>query len=218
MQIEFSPVRADATLALTVARDVLTINGAAYDFGALAEGDTLPRAAVDCPALASDVTREGGTIRLTLTLPHGEDAGDEVRFPAPITAEVAITGPGLTEWDGEATTGLIDWAQVITAAAAEAEALAAWRASRVLSRLDLCLSLRRAGVLDDEGAVTAASGGIPAAFASVVAAMPPADQIEARVRWAALVEVPRLHPLIVAIGAAAGLSDAQMDGLFGWVA
>lgn len=91
MKITFTPqLRADALL-LSLDGDVLTVNGTAYDFGPLAEGGTLPREAVGCPLLASDVTREGGHITLTLILPHGGDAPEEARFPQPVT--VTQTGP-----------------------------------------------------------------------------------------------------------------------------
>ncbi|WDA11676.1 hypothetical protein [Paracoccus marcusii] len=91
MKIMFTPqLRADA-LSLSLDGDVLTVNGTAYDFGPLAEGGTLPREAVGCPLLASDVTRVGGHIMLALILPHGSDAPEAARFPQPIT--VTQTGP-----------------------------------------------------------------------------------------------------------------------------
>lgn len=91
MKINLSPVRMDEQLVASVIDDVLTVNGTAYDFGPLAEGGTLPREAVGCPLLASDVTREGGHITLTLILPHGSDAPEAARFPQPIT--VTQSGP-----------------------------------------------------------------------------------------------------------------------------
>lgn len=84
MLIEFSPMRRYDRLALSRCGDVLTINGADYDFGPLPDGATLPREAVDCPWLSSDVTREGGQLRLTLLLPIGVNAPHEARFPAPM--------------------------------------------------------------------------------------------------------------------------------------
>ena len=84
MHIRLSPIRSDTALTLARAGDVLTINGTAYDFTALPEGATLPRDAVACDVLASDVERKGGAVHLTLTLPFGPDAPHETRFPAPI--------------------------------------------------------------------------------------------------------------------------------------
>lgn len=71
MIITLSPIRSDAALTLIRQGDTLILNGVAYDFGPLPEGATLPREAIACDWLASDVTRINGTIRLTLILPHG---------------------------------------------------------------------------------------------------------------------------------------------------
>ncbi|WP_417816615.1 hypothetical protein [Tritonibacter scottomollicae] len=90
MQISFSPARHATALIANRLGDVLTLNGEAFDFTALAEGDILPREAVACDWLASDVTRQDGEIRLTLILPHGADAPEETRFPQPVT----LTGDG----------------------------------------------------------------------------------------------------------------------------
>lgn len=86
MHITLIPQRRDDALTLHRAGNVLIINGVAYDFGPLPEGAVLPRAAVECPLLVSDVTREGGQVRLALILPHGPDAPPEALFPVPITA------------------------------------------------------------------------------------------------------------------------------------
>jgi len=85
MKLTLTPMRHDGTLTLHRAGDVLTINGEAFDFSPLPDGATLPREAVDCAWLASDVERIEGTLHLTLLLPHGADAPEETRFPAPIT-------------------------------------------------------------------------------------------------------------------------------------
>ena len=71
MQISFTPTRCDTALTATRQGDVLTLNGEAFDFTALSEGDVMPRDAVACDWLASEVTCEGGTLHLTLILPHG---------------------------------------------------------------------------------------------------------------------------------------------------
>ena len=84
MHITLSPQRSSATLALARDGDTLTINGATFDFSDLGDGDLLPREAVDCEALASDVERVDGALRLTLRLPHGPAAPQERRFPEPI--------------------------------------------------------------------------------------------------------------------------------------
>lgn len=82
-EIALTPQRRDEELTLSKSGDILTINGEAFDFSGIAEGDTRPRAALACDWLASDVTRAGGAIHLTLILPHGAIAPDETKFPAP---------------------------------------------------------------------------------------------------------------------------------------
>ena len=66
-----------------------------YDFSQLPEGATLPREAMDCELFASDVTRKGGDIELTLLLPITADASAAARFPETIlvSADGAIHVP-----------------------------------------------------------------------------------------------------------------------------
>lgn len=91
MHITFSPMRRDDTLSLSKSGDVLTINGEPFDLSGIPEGATLPREAVACDWLASDIERLGGELRLTLILPHGAIAPADTLFPQPIT--VAADGP-----------------------------------------------------------------------------------------------------------------------------
>lgn len=97
MIITLQPIRMEAALTLHRAGDVLTINGTDYDFGPLPEGGMLPRTAVGCDWLASDVARIEGAIHLTLILPHGPiphpapPEAQAVLFPAPI--QITADGP-----------------------------------------------------------------------------------------------------------------------------
>jgi len=90
MQITLTPQRRDDRLSLSREGDVLILNGEAFDFAAIPEGGTLPRDAVACDWLASDVTRTEGVLHLTLILPHGVDAPQATLFPAALT----LTGDG----------------------------------------------------------------------------------------------------------------------------
>lgn len=94
MKLSFTPASLlpgdDRRLIPHRAGDVLTINEIAYDFSPLPEGATLPRAAVACEWLASDVERIDGALHLTLILPHGPNAPEATRFPEPVT----LTGDG----------------------------------------------------------------------------------------------------------------------------
>ena len=84
MKITLTPMRRDDRLTLWRDGDVLTVNGESLDFGPLKEGALLPRDAVDCAWIASDVERRGGEICLALILPHGADAPVQTRHPAPL--------------------------------------------------------------------------------------------------------------------------------------
>ena len=99
MQITLIPVRMTGALTIDRQGDVLTINGEAFDFSPLPEGAVLPRAAVTCDWLASDVLRLGGQLQLSLILPHGPDASAATRFPAPLTltADGPVDLPGAGE-------------------------------------------------------------------------------------------------------------------------
>lgn len=84
MLIHLSPQVREGDLEMSVDGDVLTVNGEAYDFSFIGEGDTLPQDAVECAFLVSDVTRSDGDIVLTLLLPVAADSDEEARFPKPI--------------------------------------------------------------------------------------------------------------------------------------
>jgi hypothetical protein len=84
MLINLSPQRREDILTISKSGDILTINGVPYDFSQLPEGATLPREAIDCEWIVSDVSRINGEIELTILLPHGANASHEARFPEPI--------------------------------------------------------------------------------------------------------------------------------------
>lgn len=84
MRIDLSPQRRDDALEVLKHDDVLTINGEEFDFSNLPNGAKLPREAVECEWLASDVERIDGDIYLTLIVPHGPNPSPAVAFPAPL--------------------------------------------------------------------------------------------------------------------------------------
>jgi hypothetical protein len=84
MLINLSPIRDDRTLNITKTGETLTINGIPYDLSQLPNGATLPREAINCEFIISDVSRINGEIELTILLPHGANASHAARFPEPI--------------------------------------------------------------------------------------------------------------------------------------
>lgn len=91
MHITFSPQRRDDALTLEKTGDRLRINGELFNFGPLAEGDTVPEGEVPCDWIVGPVERIDGQIHLTLILPHGPNPSQAVAFPEPIT--VTEDGP-----------------------------------------------------------------------------------------------------------------------------
>lgn len=85
MNITFNPARRDEQLVLSRAGDVLTVNGEAFDFSPLADGATLPAEAIASDWFSGPVERIDGVLHVVLTLPHGVNAPEETRFPAPVT-------------------------------------------------------------------------------------------------------------------------------------
>lgn len=112
--ITLIPQRRDDSLTLHCAGDVLTFNGTAFDFTQLPEGATLPRDAVDCDWLASDVTRIDGVLHLSLILPHGPIP------PAPPPEALAVLFPAPLHITDTGLVALPSWAPPIPAEETEA--------------------------------------------------------------------------------------------------
>lgn len=90
MKINLSPSRRDETLSLTVAGEVLTLNGVDLDLSGVGEGVVMSPEDINCPWVTS-ATRTGGELELTLILPHGASAPHETLWPAPLT--ITADGP-----------------------------------------------------------------------------------------------------------------------------
>lgn len=84
MKISLSPQRRDDDLRIVKSGDALNINGIDYDFSVIPDGAILPRDAIDCNWIISDVERVSGALQLTVILPHGPNASESARFPSPI--------------------------------------------------------------------------------------------------------------------------------------
>jgi hypothetical protein len=81
MIIKLYPVRRDDTLQVEKLGCVLTINGEKFDFSPMTEGSTLPRSAVSCEWLNSDIEMDGGKLSLTLILPLPFNYSPDQAFP-----------------------------------------------------------------------------------------------------------------------------------------
>lgn len=228
MNIFFSPFRSDDSLSLHVSSDVLTINGVAFDFSQIAEGEVLPVSAVGCNLLKGVVTRHEGALHLDVMLPYaptgdvngdGEitdmDVPEAIRFPAPlsISENGPVNAPGLAVHQGVVGQGTVDWSKLLTVADQKQDILTAWRATTSIPKLELLLNLVKAEIISEESAMSA---DIPAEFMPIIEAMPNPPRAEIRIRWAHLSEVPRNSPFIDIVQNAFGWTDETVDGLFGW--
>ena len=97
-KIKLSPIRSELTPPVVSAQgDVLTINGEAFDFSQLQEGETLMNSS-NPPSVASeyikaDVPRENGYITPNLRLPYSYGADQSVRYPNPNPLVIDTDGP-----------------------------------------------------------------------------------------------------------------------------
>ncbi|WP_406646838.1 hypothetical protein QEZ52_00235 [Aliisedimentitalea scapharcae] len=110
MNINFTPIRGDDVWEVSRSGDNLIINGEVLDTSGVLEGATLPRAAVDCAWLASDIERIGGVVSLTLVRPYGIGATEDERVPASIVLD--DSGRSVPEGAGRI---IIDLSKLITA-------------------------------------------------------------------------------------------------------
>lgn len=227
MQIKFSPVRVNESLALSVDGDSLKINGADLDLGRVQEGDTLPAEAVDSPWINGNVTRSDGVLSVTIRLPHGPDDDAPARWPEPIEVE---NGPvTLPSWGESApepvlSTGaiVVDWSKLVTAAAAAASSLQLARADATMTLGEFAVAAHEAGYITFEQAEAwAISNTLPpqveAALGQIESA---ADMLRAKVALAKPVEpikrnAARLPFVAQAFGVAQDQIDAALDALFG---
>ena len=138
MMIKLSPNRRDDNLQVVRAGDALVVNGVAFDFSQVAEGDTLPWAAIGSEWFAGDVERVNGQLVLTLWLPNPWNYSPEQAFPVPLqdVPDGVVLFPAPLSVDGEnaapqapveypQSVGAVDWSLLITAQMKAATAAAA---------------------------------------------------------------------------------------------
>lgn len=84
--ITLIPVRINDTLAVSVSGDIMSVNGSSIDLSIYTADPDAPH-----DWIVGQPVQDAGVWHVTLILPHGEDAPEETRFPAPIT--VTADGP-----------------------------------------------------------------------------------------------------------------------------
>jgi hypothetical protein len=104
MILTLIPIRMDARLTLVREGETLVVNGERLDLSAATGDAPLDLSARDGagdpvaphPWIVGPVTRREGRLHLAVLLPHGPDAPESARFPAPLALEadgpVALPG------------------------------------------------------------------------------------------------------------------------------
>lgn len=111
------------------------------------------------------------------------------------------------------------WIDLRTPAERQAEIYAVReKATLDKSELLMRLAMPGVGILSPEEAIEAAQGRIPESFQPAIASLPVEAQMLARIKWAGDQIISRTNPLLILAAYAKGISDEQMDQIFGVVA
>lgn len=97
MRIKLSPQRRDDTLSVIKSGHTLIVNGEAFDFSQMGDGDTLPASAVSSEWFAAGVEKTGSELTLTLFFPNPWNYSPEQAFPVDLVnvpdGPVVFPGP-----------------------------------------------------------------------------------------------------------------------------
>jgi hypothetical protein len=84
-----------------------------------------------------------------------------------------------------------------------------------ISRRQIMTGLALAGWITEQEAFDAlASGEVPVSVASVIEELPEGQRFPARMKWAGFLEAYRNDPLVLALAAAEGKTEAEIDDFF----
>ena len=90
------------------------------------------------------------------------------------------------------------------------------RSKKALTRTQFFVAAFRAGFITATEAEEAGAGNtLPAAFITAIEDLPEDDQAEARITLRTAQTFDRLHPLMEPVRVALGLTEAQVDAMFG---
>lgn len=89
------------------------------------------------------------------------------------------------------------------------------RAAAILTREAFLQAVAAEGIISWDEAEEAADGSWPASFATFLSGMTQAERVEARALWARGAMIRRDSPLLASVAADQGVSDGQLDAMFG---
>lgn len=187
MNIELTPQFSGNTLSISRDGEMLVINGQPHDFSEIPVGGS-----VGMVGKIMEARRDETGLTVRLILPHGADADESVRFPAPIpaTKDGPIAVPGQDAPEPHRTAVFV--VPYSPPAPPPVPAAVTMRQAR--------LALLGAGKLAD--------------VATAIDSLPEPNKSVATIEWEYSQEVHRDRALIQVLGPMLGLDDAQMDALF----
>jgi len=97
----------------------------------------------------------------------------------------------------------------------KARVLSRVRQHSSMSRTDFVIAVTNLGILTVEDAVFAVKGEIPTSLNILFEDLSVSEQIEAKIRWAGATIIERMNPLILIFAEKLGLTEEQLDSLFG---
>jgi hypothetical protein len=97
-----------------------------------------------------------------------------------------------------------------------AETLAAWRETSELGKAEFVHGLILLDVLTLEDALSASRGNWPAALSGFLDYLTPEQSAQVQIEWATRTKIGRNDTYVMVLASYLGLTDAQVDDLFGW--
>ena len=91
-----------------------------------------------------------------------------------------------------------------------------FRKTAKLSVSEFCKVLAKNSILSQTEALDAAKGNWPQTFADAISVLSEDEQFDAQVRWAAADTIDRSEPLLTTLAQHAGVSEEQLDEMFGY--
>ena len=93
--------------------------------------------------------------------------------------------------------------------------ISALRTTTSNTRYQFCTACLAAGILTAPEAIAASRGEWPAPLDGFLAYLSPSQSTDAQMEWANCVTVERMHPFVLSLASYIGLTDKQVDALFG---
>lgn len=109
----------------------------------------------------------------------------------------------------------VDLTQLKTQQDMATERLDAWREDAIRSKAEFAIALADAAIITEAEAEGWIDGTLPTAVSTAVLTLPAEEQTLARITIKGASEIHRTAPLLILLGTAYGLTEAEIDALFG---